>query len=1225
MSPISLAVVLFASWSGTFEFDAPVFSESGIPEIEGTVNLHEPGVPMYPVKTVFVPVPQGVEPVLGYAALPSRRTAPAGTVPRAGVLSGEGLEASMVPADPVDRTFDAAELRGVFPLAGTQVAVIDIYPFTNAGFTPSVSISLDWQGGGSGMPVPAGHLLSGLAEGDRYWPSAVNRAESPFWGKPWARLSIEESGGYRVTCDDLENAGCQVSGSPIGSIALFSGPGTQFEDQPETEHQLSPVAITVDDNDSDGFFGSGDEIHFLAGGLNRFEFTNRAYRWLWHRYATHRIYWLTWGSGNGARMTQVQGVPDGSPSWGGAADYIVHLEDGGYWTPRWENRTGWFWMKIGSGDQESVPLNLGYAAGPGVVTLSFAVTDASPFTVTLGGYGSYQSSGSGVHTATFENVNLASSSQIPVSFSSSDPVADMFLDFVEIEFPAELSASSRRIFFPGQNARFNFSFPGGEYAFDASNLMDPVMITGTEQSGGSLAFSLQLSDSTSLMVLGEDDWLIPDTISPANPGRLVGTVASGDRLLVVPEVFSDDALALEALLESMGLSVVTGTTREIYDEFGQGVKDPGAIRSAVRWGMDSWSEPLGAVILCGDGHYDPLGYSTTLPDLVPAQIYLRNSQSYPAWASEDWFAQVHENSVYPEIPVARIPAGNAAAFGAVCAKSSMYASGQAGGSWSSRFVLLADDEWGNGTADQENDHTDYMEDMCYGTLFQNVHPEKLYLIDFPWPPGTSSSGIHPEKPEAREAFLDAWNQGMAGLVFLGHGSANQITHEKTMLGDDPASLENGARLPIALFMSCDISKFFVPGVDCIGEKVVYHPGGGAIASVGATGGTTYPGNATLAEEILSLMLEERRSMGYSFWAGKLVAARAGNSSYYAYLGCPDLYLEAADPLLQISLEGDTLFSGQVNRVAGTAVSSDGLALLEISESDIPWQYTMLGGGIIEYFRQGGTAWRGRSAMSQGEFSADCVIPYSCSTGTLARIDGAAVVASGAELGLDAPLVLEQGEPPADFQGPEISMWISGQQGVGEPVVTEEGILEAELSDPSGINFLGRTGNSIRLFVDSDEYDLSDAFSYNTGSTTTGQLQYTVSGLAQGQHRFILRAMDGAGNVSSDTLMVLSTDADEVAIQQHLVYPNPGSGTRCFSFSLSTEAHVTVSIYTASGRRIRRLSSLCGLGYNQIIWDGLDADGDIPASGAYIYMIEAQTESGLFSQSSSVTGVLATVN
>ncbi len=56
MTVVPLLVFLFASWSGTFHFDSPEISASGVPLVSGTVNLNEPGAPMYPVKTIFIPV-----------------------------------------------------------------------------------------------------------------------------------------------------------------------------------------------------------------------------------------------------------------------------------------------------------------------------------------------------------------------------------------------------------------------------------------------------------------------------------------------------------------------------------------------------------------------------------------------------------------------------------------------------------------------------------------------------------------------------------------------------------------------------------------------------------------------------------------------------------------------------------------------------------------------------------------------------------------------------------------------------------------------------------------------------------------------------------------------------------------------------------------------------------------------------------------------------------------
>ncbi|MCK5842594.1 MAG: hypothetical protein KAH31_10525, partial [Candidatus Sabulitectum sp.] len=789
MIVLSLMAVLAASWSGTFSFDPPSFGISGIPAVDGTVNLNEPGVPMYPVKTIFIPVPYGVEPVLSYTEVSSTASVGRIAIPRAGVLVGTGLDSREVPVTPVDRTVHAVEFEGVFPLAGTQVAVVNIYPFTERGLTSSVSVSLDWNGGTSGQRIPEDHLLYGVAEGNVYYPHGSSRASSPFWGKPWARILVEDTGGYQVACSDLEAAGCNASGSPIETMALFSGPGTQFAQAQETEHTLLPVPAIVDDKNGDGIFNGDDTIRFLAGGLNRYEYSDGSLKWLFHRYAEERIYWLTWGGESGARMQSEPGSPDGSPVWGNTVEHNVHLEDGGYWMPQYELRTGWFWKKINSGEQTSVPLNLTDIAGVADVTLAFAVSESAAYTVTLQGGGTVELSGSGPKEALFKNVDISDLDHFQISFSSNDPASDFYLDHIELTYPVSTTASSRRLFFQGLTSRYNFSFSGGSQAFDVSDLMDPAIISGAEQTGGSLNFSLGLHDSTSIMVVAGGSWNSPQSISPASPGRLVGTVSSGDRLLVVPDDFADDAIGLASLMESMGLEVVTATTSEIYDEFGQGIKDPGAIRSAVRWGMDSWSTPLSTVILGGDAHYDPMGYSTTLPDLVPAMIFMRSS-GYTSWAEDDWFVQVHEDAIFPEIPIARIPAGDASAFGAVSAKSILYHSGQGEGSWSNRFVLFADDEWSDHSV-TESVHTYDMEDLCYESLPYYVKPEKFYLIEFPWPPGTTPDGIHPEKPDARNAFRELWNRGMGAMLFLGHGSPNQITNEKVMLGDDPASLVNG--------------------------------------------------------------------------------------------------------------------------------------------------------------------------------------------------------------------------------------------------------------------------------------------------------------------------------------------------------------------------------------------------------------------------------------------------
>jgi len=205
------------------------------------------------------------------------------------------------------------------------------------------------------------------------------------------------------------------------------------------------------------------------------------------------------------------------------------------------------------------------------------------------------------------------------------------------------------------------------------------------------------------------------------------------------------------------------------------------------------------------------------------------------------------------------------------------------------------------------------------------------------------------------------------------------------------------------------------------------------------------------------------------------------------------------------------------------------------------------------------------------------------------------------------------------------MWIRGYEGVEEPVVSGDVILEADLEDSSGICFLGGEGRQLRLFVNGEGRDVGRWFRYNQGSTTKGRLSYELSDLAAGSYTLILSAQDGVGNHSLDTLLLETLDADDISITETIVYPNPGSGTRCFSFRLSAAASVSVAIYTVSGRRIQSLSLFCDQGYNQIIWDGLDADGDAPASGSYIYRLLATTEgSSVFENQVDSMGVLAIV-
>ena len=59
------------------------------------------------------------------------------------------------------------------------------------------------------------------------------------------------------------------------------------------------------------------------------------------------------------------------------------------------------------------------------------------------------------------------------------------------------------------------------------------------------------------------------------------------------------------------------------------------------------------------------------------------------------------------------------------------------------------------------------------------------------------------------------------------------------------------------------------------------------------------------------------------------------------------------------------------------------------------------------------------------------------------------------------------------------------------------------------------------------------------------------------------------------------------------------------------AEVEIKIYTLAGRLIRKIEmepTEVLAGFNMVPWDGLDADGDRPANGVYLYKISAHRPS-----------------
>ena len=210
---------------------------------------------------------------------------------------------------------------------------------------------------------------------------------------------------------------------------------------------------------------------------------------------------------------------------------------------------------------------------------------------------------------------------------------------------------------------------------------------------------------------------------------------------------------------------------------------------------------------------------------------------------------------------------------------------------------------------------------------------------------------------------------------------------------------------------------------------------------------------------------------------------------------------------------------------------------------------------------------------------------------------------GREVALTEPVRIA---PSTDRDVPTIE--IAALDALGE--VRPEDYLPSQptfrisMRDTAGIDL-----SSIRLSLSgTDEgqesnYE-SDKIKDRAVTPMTLSFVYTPNALADGDYTLNIEAFDRLGN--GPAKVALSFQVSSIlAIENALVAPNPVSDTGHFTFILSRPSEVTVRIYTLAGRLVQRIEEpFARAGYNQIFWDGRDADGHVLSNNTYLYTVTA---------------------
>lgn len=1153
------------------------------------------------------------------------------------------------------------ELVGIEVFRGIRVARLRVYPVQYNASTRSarvhrhIRVRLECSEPGFDNPLSDGLaplVRDLLINGEKAirWKTELPESDSiNFFERSgvWCKIQVETTGIYRVTAGDLRNAGFDITGINPSEFRLYTlercNPNGPYPDT------MVEIPIYVADN-GDGRFNGNDYLAFYAQGVSRWDDSLR--NWQPNLFTRFNCYWLTWGQGQGRRMTEVSAGQPAQPQ--GSATARIRLETDSLCPAR--SGLLWLWEEVtkpAGPFTDTLVRRLALPARETIVSIRGRLYGRSPsprlhpkypVAVRLNGVLLDTLVVSGEAQAPppcdFRFESLPVSTRRPYGIPDtitfellSDAAADVFLDWLELDYTVRLELSSSQPYLEfytrsPEAAEFAITSSSPDLlVLDVTDPWQPQRISG-DLSNGRLSFRSPRNGFARFSCCLTAQLRRPISIRRRDPGRLRADREHVNYYIVSPDEFYP-AAGLLARYRQNNVSGITGARAEavrlsdIYDEYGFGREEPGAIKKFLASKKPEYG------LLAADGLFDyknNLRLTNLSPFIPPYEVgYDIDPEVYGvvAKALDAWYADFEGNGSSPDMILGRVTARSAFELRGFLDKVRQYET-QPAGLWTRRFILLGDDEY-LGSPDEPESFVHIIHGceplaVIADTLFE---PVKVYLTEYPL-------AKENDKPGARAELKRQLDAGALLWAYFGHGAGFRLAHEQALNIEGVPEIHNGRRVPFAFFGSCGVGRFEDIRYQAIAEELVRKEDG-CIATMGATKATSSPGNEAFAQTLYPYLLSHPDlPIGAAFYQ-----AWSRVNNLYHLFGDPATLLRLPEPLVHPAITPDTFYPGGTARLTARVPESQGMFEFTAFESEMNRYYTSEL-GAISYRLLGNTIFTGGGRFQDSSAAGIFVVPRTSYPETIPAPLGNGYytrVANSCRVGLvlssperilsgvalHLPLSSEPVENE-DNDPPEISLLVEGRLTVPRDTIwvprrfTVTGIVR----DQSGIYLLSSPPeNRFSWFLGSptQESSLVSRFEYDANSSASGRFSLPIE-MRQSRDSLTITVSDNLLN-RRRAVWHLKTDlTTRVSIDSALVYPNPVSTGASFTFFLNRSALVSVRIYTLSGRRVRSIPDrLCGFGYNEIFWDGADATGKPLPNGVYLYRLEARTIENTIGQGS----------
>lgn len=1109
----------------------------------------------------------------------------------------------------------------------------------------------------------------------------------------WYKIEISKSGIFKLDKTFFQQNNIPTNFDPR-TLKIYGNGGRMLNENPGDFRYGALQENSIEFiGEEDGSFDDGDYILFYGQGphdWNRLDDSTRGN--LTHRfnqYSDYAYYFITFGGVQGKRVqtSNISGTP--VEVFNTFDEYVFHEKDSFSL-----NQAGKQW----GGEDFRVEPNQSFVlngnapvAGDFVGKYRMIGKGAGgvSFNVSINGVSFPPANmSSGDFSVRYENHLLTGISGSSFTFNinvsnATNPGAFVFLDYLEVVYEASLTFNGSQMQFRKlQNINdgnvYGFALSGPQKVW---NISDITTATNVANTGG--VYKYQSTDPNFL-----NEFIAFNDAAAFTEVNYVGQVANQNiralkdieyAIVVHPNFLSEATRLANFRIQNDGVKVAVVTTEQVYNEFSSGAQDISAIRDFFKHLRDTGS-PLKYALLFGGASYDYKDRIQNNSNFVPAYISYNSSGIDNSFVTDDYFTMldntdtilqnnnrrvpvefdVHKASQM-DIAVGRIPAHSVAEAKVMVDKILAYyeklpGQGTSFGDWKTRFLLVVDDDKGQGPFHQtvENTSAQFIENNIeYATL------RKGYLDAFVM----ESTSAGPRYPQVNQLIGNAFNLGTSLIVYFGHGGARSWSQTRVITYEEINNFENFSglysRLPIVMTITCEFTIWDLAYVPSAGVFMYKAPQGGASAMVttsrpvAVSYGEAF--NNNLVQQVLAVDGNQYLPLGVALTQAKV--NHPGESSNHINVNLlGDPMMSVTRPPRQVRItkingEDADVFDGTLRaldfvEIEGEVLdesgsmrdsSFNGKALASLFDKPLNKQ-TLNNGrngdmGVMPFQEQVNPIFKGGTNIEYGKFKIQFYVPkdinYEVGEGKLT-----VYVHNNVTDGVTVKHIKVGGQNPNgldDDMGPAIGLYMNNLNFVDGGITDRNPYLLACLTDESGLNTSGvAIGHDITAVLDQDveaTYVLNEYYEGGDNNPCTnpefedyqkGQVMYRLSNLELGEHQILFKAWDINNNSSEQTLdfIVMEEGSDHIHIEKLLNWPNPFTDQTYFHFehNCDSELEVMVQIFTVSGKLVKTIRQPVSAepwreGYRTgrfaIPWDGLDDFGDKIGKGVYIYRLTAR--------------------